>query len=129
MIAAESSEPGIGRVFSLNPEPDYRRSRPFRLMALAFVGLLSIWLTVFVVRIFESSLPGGFEAAIVGGTVLPRGMAVAIWGTLRLGRGADSCRMTADDLTLVYRSGRLTKFSWNNPFSDSQSLNSSLEAD
>lgn len=103
------------RVFALDPEPDYRRVRPLQFLAFLFMGLLAVWLAILMLRAIEHSVPGGLDGIVVGGIVLPLGMVVAIWGALGLGRGADSCRVTADGFTLAFRGGRTTTFTWNDP--------------
>jgi len=113
MIPPELGQPGVDRVFKLDPEPEYRRILPFRYLATAILVLLIIWLVIVVIRASENTLPGGSTALILGSVVLPIGVGITIWGTLGVGRGAESCQVTADGVTLVYRSGRTTRFVWN----------------
>jgi hypothetical protein len=115
MIPREPGPPGVDRVYKLDPEPEYRRLWPFRFLATVIVLLMIIWLVIVVVRATEHTLPGGSAALILGGTILPVGVGITIWGTLGLGRGAESCLVTADGVTLVYRGGRTTTFVWNSP--------------
>jgi hypothetical protein len=104
-----------GPVFELEPEPDYRRVRPLRYLVIGIMSVLIIWLSIVVVRAADNTLPGGTEALAIAGTLLPVGIAVTIWGALGLGRGAQSCQVTLDGFTLVYRGGRTTRFVWKDP--------------
>ena len=109
-----SGIPG-GGVFTLDPEPMYRRARVLQWLFLGFAVILLVLIMLLVVRASEAKLAGGSAAVVLGGSIFTLGVAAGIWAALGLGRGADSCRMTAGGFTLVYRTGRTAHFSWTDP--------------
>jgi hypothetical protein len=103
------------RSFELNPDPDYRRVRVLRFLFIGFASVMVLGIAFLASRALEHSLAGGVDALILGGTILSGGVGAGIWAALGLGRGADSCQLTADGFVLGYRNGRVTRFSWSDP--------------
>jgi len=115
MPFADMGQSDGGPVFKLEPEIEYRRVRPLRYLVIGIMAVLIIWLAIAAVRAAENTLPGGTEALVIAGTLLPAGIVVTFWGALGLGRGAQSCQVTSDGFTLVYQSGRTITFVWRDP--------------
>ncbi len=113
MAEAGPGQPSACRVVVLDPEPEYRRVRVPRFLFLGFTILLSVGILLLAIRALQNALAGGLGAVALGGSILSVGVVGGIWGTLGLGRGADSCRVTRDGITLIYRSGRTSEFAWN----------------
>jgi hypothetical protein len=108
-------EVAADRVFTLDPDPMYRRGRAAQFAVLVFAGILMVGIVLIAIRASENALPGGLDAIVLGGCILSVGVGTGIWTALGLGRGADSCQMNTDCFTLVYRNGRVARFTWNDP--------------
>jgi len=115
ITSTESGQPGGKRLYRLDPEPDYRRIRPARLLVLGLAVVLVLWIVFLAIRAFEHVLAGGLDAVALGGTILTVGVGGTVWGVLGLGPGAESCQLAADGFTLAYKSGRRTTLAWTDP--------------
>lgn len=111
---SSGGQPG-GQTFTLNPELMYHRARALQWLSLAFAAIQFVLIVILVLRAAEDKLAGGSAAVVLGGSIFTLGAAAGIWVALGLGRGAESCHMTADGFTLVYRTGRAVHFRWTDP--------------